>query len=127
MESMDHEYFTIRLVDGIIHFIYKPNLKVSLEMAIKMVNARCEFSNNIRRPILLDVRNLVSIDIKARKYLATEEASRLLTAGAVLLDNPLTKFAGNIFLKIDTPAIPTRLFTEQQAALLWLEKFKNLN
>lgn len=123
----EFETFDVWLENGIIHFVYKPNVIVTLEVAKQMVEEREKVSNMIRRPILLDVRNLASVELKARKYLATERATHLLSAGAVFLDNPLTRWAGNIFLKIDSPPIPTKLFTNKAAALQWLEQFKNLN
>jgi len=123
----EDNYSTMWIEDGIGFQVYKPNLVININVAKEMVNTRVDNFNGIARPVLVDIRNLVSIDSQSRKYFASREASKLILAGAIYMDNPLAKWMGNIFLMIDTPITPARLFTDKDKALEWLQRFKYVN
>ncbi|MGP8217413.1 MAG: STAS/SEC14 domain-containing protein [Bacteroidia bacterium] len=122
---IDHEFFEIWLENGIVYEIFKKNSILDLPLARQVVQERLKVSNCNYTPIFIDLRNIFYTDTKARKYLATQEAVNYITAGAMLLDNEIMKLAGNIFIKIDKPLIPTKLFTDRDKALLWLQSYKH--
>lgn len=128
---IDTEYCEMWLENGIIFQVYKPDLVVTIDIAKAMVEDRIKISNGITRPMLADIKNLVSIDSEAREYLASERAIYLLSAGAILLGSSLKDYiatlAAKIYLKIDRPPFPTKLFNDKEKALIWLETFGNLN
>ncbi len=124
---IDTPYYKMWLENGIIYHVYKPDLIITIDIAREMVNHRLELTNATTYPVFIDVRNLISIKADARKHLAGPEAVKYVSAGAIYLDNYLHYLTGMVFLKIDTPAIPSRLFTGKEKALRWLEMFKNLN
>jgi len=123
----EHAFFEIWYEDGIIFTVFKKNTTLNLEISQQVVAARLKVSANKPTPIFIDLRNVHYTDTKARKYLATKEAVECITAGAMLLDNEIMKLAGNIFIKIDQPLIPTKLFTDTDKALLWLQSYKQTN
>lgn len=128
MENLiDTPYCSTWIENGIIHHVYKPNIIIDIDIAKKLVDHRLKVTNNITRPVFVDVCNLVAIKADARKYLAGPEAIKYISAGAIFLDNYLLFLVGTVFLKIDNPLIPSRLFTDKEKALLWLEQFKHLN
>lgn len=58
----------------------------------------------------------------AREVFASSEANTALTNRAALLaDNPLAVAVGNFFLGLNRPKHPTRLFTDETAAIAWLK------
>jgi hypothetical protein len=128
---IDSEYCEMWLENGIIFQIYKPDLVITIDIAKAMVEDRLKISNGITRPMLADIRNLVSIDAESREYLAGDRAIYLLSAGAILLGSSLKDYiatlTANIYLKIDRPRFPTKLFNDKEKALKWLETFRNLN
>lgn len=126
-DKIDTPHYTLWIEDGIIHNVYKPDLIMTIDIAIEMVNHRLKLTNDITYPLFVDIRNLVAIKAEARRYLAGSEAVKYASAGAIYLDNHLLYLVGQVFLKIDNPAIPSRLFTDKEKALHWLETFKNLN
>lgn len=127
MNYYEDEHSKMWVENGIVYQFYKAELILDLAIAKKMVAARLSISNGIIRPVFVDIRNIVSLDSATRKYFAGGEAVELISAGALYLDNCLARMAGNIFLKIDKPVVPTRLFTNKEKALQWLEVFKYLN
>jgi hypothetical protein len=63
-----------------------------------------------------------SADKDARNYLAKEGSS--YTKGvAVMVDSPMSKIIGNIYLGLNKPTTPTRLFTDKNEAVEFLKQF----
>jgi hypothetical protein len=123
----DDEFSTMWVENGMGFQVYKPDLKITIGVARQMVAKRVETFNGVARPVLVDIRNLLTIDAPSRKYFASREAGELILAGAIYLNNPITRWAGNVFLLIDKPLIPAKLFTDKDKAVLWLQQFKFMN
>lgn len=121
---IENEFFEIWLEDGIIFTAFKKNTVLNIEVSQQVVAARLSVSDGRSMPICVDLTNVFNTDTKARKYMASKEAVEHITAGAFLLDNEIMRLAGNIFIKIDRPLIATKLFTDKDKAVLWLQQFK---
>ena len=115
-------YISLRIEDGILFGTWADNTHVNLEVAKECVKARLKFQNSISYPALIDMRGVKSASKEAREYMANEGA-QLITAGALLIDSLLTRTIGNIFLTINKPPVPSKLFTEEQKAIEWLKQF----
>ena len=124
---IENEYVQIWYENGIVYQVFKPECILTLDVAKKVVEARLSVSNKMTTPIFIDLTNVVTTNTAARKFLAKGEALQFLSAGAFLLDNELMRLAGNVFIYIDKPLIPTKLFTDRDKAEKWLEQFKYLN
>jgi hypothetical protein len=124
---LETDYCRMWVSNGILFAEYKPGLVMNLEIAKQMVNDRIKVSNGISRPMFLDVRNLVSTDRATMKYYKKKEVIQYVSSCALITGNALGSLAGNIFLTLERPLIPTKLFTDQGKALEWLEKYKFLN
>ncbi|MDP3147342.1 MAG: hypothetical protein Q8N66_18185 [Bacteroidota bacterium] len=120
-----HSFFWIE--DDVIFGKYKPGLVINLEVAKEAVNDRKKISNGISKPFLIDITELVSVDAKARKYLASADGCEFLSAGAIYTHNKLLAFLGNAWILLDEPLIPVKVFTNKEAGLKWLEPFKYQN
>lgn len=125
--SQETDFCWMWVSNGVLFVKYKPSLVMTVEVAKQMYYERLKFSNGISRPLLLDGRNFISMDRATMKFYKTKEVIQYITAGAFLTGNALTSLAGNLFLTLEKPLIPTKLFTEEQKALEWLEKYKFLN
>lgn len=122
---LENECVELWIENGIIHEIFKPNLKIlDIEKAKQIVTDRLKVSDGITRPLFVDLGNMVSVDKASRTYLAEGDAMKFLSATAILVDNPIAKFAANIYIRVDQPDIPTKFFTEKTLALTWLEQYK---
>jgi hypothetical protein len=123
-KTLDTPYVHLELQDDLLIGTYKKGLKITLPMAKEIVKARLEFAEY--KPVVALALNqgVRSMNKEARDYLSSEEGSRGLLAGAVVLDNPFSSFLGNFYLAVAKPAIPSRSFTKKEAALKWLNKFK---
>jgi hypothetical protein len=122
----ENEYTQMWIEDEILYLVYKPNLITTINVAKKIVEDRLKISNGLSRPIFLDARNLVSVDRASMKYYKTKESMQHASAGAFLINHPIARFIGNIFLNIDKPPIPAKIFTDKAKALQWLEYYKGI-
>ncbi len=124
---LENDHCLIWISNGILFIEYKPRLVINLEIAKQIVSDRLKVSNGITRPAILDARNFVSIDRATMKYYKTKETVQHVTSAAFLTGSALSSLAGNIFLTLEKPLVPTKLFTDEKKALEWLEKYKFLN
>jgi hypothetical protein len=76
-----------------------------------------------RMPALVDMRRLKSQDRDARQYYASAEVARQGNASALLVASQLTKVMANLFITLQKPTIPTRIFTDEVEAIAWLKDF----
>ncbi len=59
----------------------------------------------------------------ARVYFAGSESKKVHSAAALLAQSPLSKVLGNLFLGLNKPLFPTRLFTSEKDAIEWLKGY----
>jgi len=123
----DFYHSAMWLNNGIMYGKYKPDLVIDIEIAQEMVRDRKKVSAGISRPFLIDVTDLLSVDTDGRNYLAGPAGCELISAGAIYTQNQLLAFVGNAFILLDKPLVPAKVFSNESAALRWLEPFRNLN
>ena len=127
---MSSDYFLnmhwkIWMEDGIVRGkVFADNLTLStVETGVR---ERVRLCGGTAFPVLSDVRKIKHVDKEARAILARPEGTVLISAGAFLVNSQLQKILGNFFILVDKPEIPTRLFTDEAEALIWLQQFKNI-
>ncbi|MGB5819309.1 MAG: hypothetical protein WBG90_07470 [Saonia sp.] len=119
----ENEYAEFWIENGILFFVYKDGISVDLPMVIKIVEDRLKLQQGRTLLNFSDIRGVKSVDKAARNYLA-REGSVLIKAVALLVDNPLNKVISQFYVKANNPPIPTKVFTEREAALMFLETFR---
>lgn len=83
-----------------------------------------EFAEQLPVQILADIAKLKTPEKAARDYWATKEAEQVMKSLAIVAKSILAKIAGNLFLSINRPSVPTKMFIDEAAALDWLAKIK---
>ena len=121
---LDTAYVRYELDGDLIIGWYKKNLKITLPIAREIVKTRMEFVEY--RPVVALVYNLgvVSFDKQARDFLASDEGVKGIIAGAIVVDSPVGSFLGNFYLSVAKPKIPSRIFSKKEAALKWLDQYR---
>ena len=121
---LDTQYVYLELHDDLLIGTYKKGLKIDLDIAKEIVRTWQDFTEH--KPVLQLVYNqgVVSMDKKARDYLSSKEAVGKIIAGAIVLDSPFGSFLGNFYLTVSKPKMPARIFSNTEAALKWLDKFR---
>ncbi|MES2286254.1 MAG: hypothetical protein V4547_11240 [Bacteroidota bacterium] len=121
---LETKYVKIWIADGILYCTFANDLDVDIEIAKSAVESRINFSKGISYPLLVDMKGIRSFTKEARDY-AGKEGARLIKAGALVVDSALTKTLGNLFLLINKPNVPTKLFTDEKEAKEWLQHFNS--
>lgn len=116
-------YVTMELKDGILYFDYLRGATITLDTAKQIVGQRLEYTEGIAYPLFVTGEGLRAMDKVSRDYFAKEGVKGVLVA-ALVTNSVYTEFFGNMFLRITQTSIPSKLFTNKEEALHWLEQFK---
>ena len=109
--------------DNIIRIFYFQNVDITLQDAKEILEISMKLNRGKQYPMLIDARQVKSISPKARKYNSGQEASTVYTVAAVLIGSPVSRMIANFVLKFNKPLMPTKLFTDENQAIVWLKGF----
>lgn len=118
----DNEFAQFWIHNEILFFKYKPNVVINLRAAQNIVADRIQLQNGLSYPIFCDIRGIVDSDKAARDYLA-QSGSILTKAVSLVGHQSISLSMISFYLKICKPSVPTKLFTDESAALVFLEKY----
>jgi len=94
--------------------------KMTLEDARANTQMFEQLAEGRKRRLLVDMAVPFSTEPGVRDYYASEEASRLVGAMAMVTPSSTSRIIGNFFLRINQPSYPCRLFSETHLAIAWL-------
>jgi len=109
--------------DGIVHVEVTGQVDVGLAEATAGIVAVAALCDGRRRPVVIDFRELRSMDRAARQYYAGPETSAIVSAAALIVSSPVTRAIGNFMMGLNKPLSPTRMFDDEATALAWLRGF----
>jgi hypothetical protein len=109
--------------DGIFRVIVLPKVEMTLADAKESIATVLKISKGKKLPLLVDSRNIKSMEREARVYYAGEEGRKSVSACALLIGSPVSRVIGNFFMGLNKPLVPTRLFTSETEAIEWLRRF----
>jgi hypothetical protein len=93
----------------------------TLEDARANMAAALDQCGDKRRPILIDIRVATPLDAEVRRYYSGTVLVDSFTSMALLINaSPLGRMIGNVYLRVASTGIPTRLFTDEPQAHAWL-------
>ena len=81
--------------------------------------------NKKKTRVLVDMTELTEMSKEVRDYFANERTASVQRATALLIVSPVNRVIGNFFMGLNKPISPTRLFTDPQKAIEWLQTFSN--
>lgn len=97
---------------------------VDLTDAIENSKAVNDLYNGHKFPLLVNITEINSITKEARSYFAVNDRETHITAFAIVGKSEVGKVIANFFFKLNRVAVPARMFTNEEKALIWLEKYK---
>ncbi|MBC7450213.1 MAG: hypothetical protein H7259_01850 [Cytophagales bacterium] len=106
--------------DGIVHGVYKRDGIITLDVAKQIISLRLGMQNGEIHPAIAYLSESHIITPAARKYFA-KEAYIGLTKMAVIVNSKMKSNFLNIYILIDKPVKPTRVFTNKEEAIKWLK------
>jgi hypothetical protein len=103
-------------------YIYKALKKASIDLETikEMTIAGDEWNGTELCANLIDIRDVLFIDSKARAY-GAEQFRPYVAGQAILVESKVSSYFANLFLKFSNPKVPTKLFTKEEEAIMWLK------
>jgi hypothetical protein len=123
MQHIEFSHSTITYNAPVISIVFKLGAKMGVPEAREMIVVAEKLSENKPYLILSDIRNHVDITPEARKVAASKREAPLVVANAVLTNNIALKLTSNLFIIINKPHFPVKVFTDKDKAIHWLKKF----
>ena len=107
---------------GFVHTLVSPGSEIQLQDAKENTARVIEVSGGSNYPILVDLREIKSISKEARDHFSMRGRKPNVTAIAMVVSSPLSRIIGNFFLGLNRPTVPTRMFTAESEAILWMKR-----
>lgn len=93
---------------------------MELEDAREALVATWQTAGEQRRPVLVDMSRIKGESRAARQHFGSDDAATKYSAVALLVASPVSRVVGTFFLRLVEHKAPTRLFTDETAAIDWL-------
>lgn len=120
---VDNEYSKIELENGIIIATWKCSV-ITLEIAKIVVDERLKITAHNKYPFLIHMKSVKESTKEARDFLATGQACLDISVAAFYVDSILENVIANLFIYLNKPTVPTKIFRDVAKAREWLEKHK---
>ncbi len=123
--EIENEFCKMQIKDGVLYSWYKEGVVVDLIAAKKIVEARHTLIGESKYPVLVFDQGTKEVKREARIYLSTEEGMKGITAGAFIVNNPVTKMVIQFWLSLNVVKsnFPIKSFSNEKDALIWLKSY----
>lgn len=114
--------------DEILFIEYKENLVITKDVAIICLSDRLKITDAYGKniPLVANFKNIRSTTKDARDWFSRPESYRGLTCGAFIIKSSLARFVLSFFLNFSKSPIPSKVFNDTEAAVIWASNFKQL-
>lgn len=76
------------------------------------------------RPLLVDMTKVRSMSKGAREEYVQQQGDAIITAVALLTRSGVSNMIANIFISLNKPQVPVKLFTDPDKAKEWLMEYR---
>ena len=109
--------------DGIVYVEVFPNAEVTLANVQQSTEMLKRMAGGKKRPVLVDNSEQKSMTREAREHMAGKTVEDHALALALVMQSPIGKVLGSLFLGLTRSSFPVRLFTSKDEAIEWLRGF----
>lgn len=124
--KVENEFIEFWIEKEILFSQFKLKTDIDLEKSKPIIQLRHQISGDKSQYWCNDIKNIRSYSIEARNY-AQIHGQDLLFASAVIVHSKINKLIFNVFLKLRTPKIPFKSFSNKEEAVVWLYQIKAEN
>ena len=119
---LDNEYQKITLENGIILQTFKVSY-LDLKTTHLLVEDRIKAFAEKSYPLIANIRSVKNSSRKARAYFASDKGCESLIAAALIVDSSFGSMISNFFIKVSSPIIPAKAFSNEIEANKWLAQY----
>ena len=124
MTELELPFVTIRYKAPVVYLVFKEGADLDVPEVKQMIKVAGSLTNNNPYLLCSDARTYFQITSEARKVSSDKSESSLVVANAVLVNNLPLRLTANLFIKINKPHFPLRVFTDEEKAMEWLLSHK---
>jgi hypothetical protein len=125
MHQIDEPKFQILFHDhGIKEVVVRKDCRYTAEDVWRSVELGESHSPGKRFGVLMRAEEGAEVSGEARRAAASERYREHADALALCSSNLMQSIAGNLFVKINRPKVPTRFFDDREKAMAWLKERK---
>lgn len=118
LEKSTHQLVAPR----IIRMVLLPGKKLEPHEVIKTRDLNAELAGNRPYYVLLILNEFSIPPAGTRNTISKPEFNPLLIGNAYVVNSMATRLAVNLFMTLNKPAVPIKVFNDEQKALEWLKK-----
>lgn len=107
---------------GILRITVLEGAEITLEKLKQDHQQGLELTGGQKCLALVDTRNSFSITPEARAYMKEDIVDPTRIATAVVSNNTVSRLIVNLFMKLNPPATPFKMFGDEKEATEWLLK-----
>ncbi|MFY9310751.1 MAG: hypothetical protein WAQ28_17020 [Bacteroidia bacterium] len=119
---LDNEYALIEFENGILILTWK-NAHINLAIAKQVVENRLSVSFGNKYPVLVMIKSIKDSTKEARDFLASEKGCEGIAATAIFVESILENMIATLFIYLNKPLVPTKIFKDEAKAKEWLLQF----
>ena len=109
--------------DGICRTLVKDQAEVTMKEARENSEAvRSYDQGGSKYPLIVFAQNIKSITKEARDFLSIRGRQSPVCSIAIIVKSPLSRVIGNFFIGMNRAGVPSKLFTDEEAAVKWSKK-----
>lgn len=112
------------LSNGVVYYSYLPNSTVCEVEHQENHDALVEFTKNIKHSVLVDSGEFLDLTPEGRMLVRKLEAIVPVLARAVVVKTLGERMLINFYITFQKPIIPTKVFSNHESAMSWLEEQK---
>ena len=96
---------------------------MQLTDAIQVIEAIGKIGNRQKFPVLIDCGEFASVDKEVRTFWASKGANIYGFADALAYHSLAHKLLADFYVNHNKPEIPTKVFPDNESAIVWLKTF----
>jgi hypothetical protein len=121
IKRAEFDYAVLEFSDQILKVTIKEAVELTTEILESILEKAADFAEGQKFCIMSDMRLDVTSTSEARKYAAKNAYMSQHLAYALIANTTAVILLTNFFIKVNKPAVPSRLFKNEEDALAWLQ------
>lgn len=123
--AVSTRYATFKLVEeGILFIRLMEDSEIDIDESKLMQQKSLAITEGKKFVALIDARAQIVVSKESREWGSTAEAQKNMLAQAIIVNSMANRIVGNFIIKFHKPIAKTRLFSDEETALVWLREQK---
>lgn len=119
---LENEFTRLEMQNGYLIINWKCKF-LDANVCKKLVSDRRALTKGVAYPALLKIKSLNDSTKEARDFLASNEGCEGLKAVAIFVDSVAEDMMANLFVQLNKPVIPVKIFNDEEKAKQWLLQY----